>query len=499
MGEFTGPRARGVVLGVLLACTALACGNTKRAPVDEGNGEGGAASPPASGGTDAGGPFPAGSGSLGPTGGSTSTGGGESTAGAGGEPPACVDGAPCNCEDLPGVVQCQGAEASQSGQCSCPPAGDCRPSRGTCFEPCGGDARGIWVLEQTCFPGAEPAGCAGATVSGSSSSQGLVIRIVEDEPVTVLSTSSLQVRAQVPLTCLGIESVQRCVDAEYYVSPTFFMGSRPLACAASDCGDCECSGELGVYGGGGPPWQPGSDSLPFGSIATPFCVEGDTMWAGGGEVEGEPKVAYKLRRRSCVGTPQPCAERAPDQCEGSGDCQPGRCVVVGPTEHDCPGLVSETCSYSEGCEWVPGGCWGTASERCDYGYCEATPGCSWGPPEARCGGEPRFCHELTAPECDVPGCSMRTCEVPDGWSGIDAPPCERLIGAAACSKAAGCTWSGSSCVGTTTCGSQTDPAVCTMLECDVFDEPICGGIPNRPCPELSVEECAASPGCHLVW
>jgi hypothetical protein len=356
------------------------------------------------------------------------------------------------------------------------------------------------VLEETCFPGAlSGSGCAGGSIEGTSAVNDLQVVILENEGVRTYGGESMDVRAQVPLQCLGIESVNRCADATFYTSPLFFGSSSALGCESSACGYCECSGHVYGGSGSGAPWAPGDSTLAFGSISAPYCVEGDTMWAGGGEFAGEPKVAYKFRRRSCVGEPLPCAERSSEQCGMSGDCVPGRCIPDGADASFCAELsYEENCNGVPGCAWAAGGCWGTAHESCNYEYCEATPGCAWGAPNPRCGGEPARCFGREPSDCNVAGCSMRTCDVPDGWSGIDGAPCERLT-AAACSQAVGCTVSGSTCVGTAMCGAQTDATICAMLECAVYEEPKCGGQATTVCAELSVEDCRSELGCRLEW
>lgn len=488
--------------GFWLAVALAACGNTKRSPSGGAIAEGGAegAATPQS---------PGPGGAVTGTSGALAQGGAPNmAAGAAGSPQAggaagaagCIEGALCTCGELTGTLACGDAETSDDGQCSCPPANECEAPSGSCFEPCGGDALGLWVLEQTCFTGAKTGqGCAGGTVEGTSSENDLKVLILENEPVVVSGSESLALRAQVPLQCLGIETVNRCKNAQFYASPLFFGFSQPLDCEASACGFCECSGDVWGGGGSGRPWVPGAETLAFGALNVPYCVEGDTMWAGGGELAGEPKVAYKFRRRSCVGEPLPCAKRESEQCGTSGDCRPGRCMPDGGDAAVCADQsYEEYCSLEPGCKWVAGGCWGTASETCDYNYCEGTPGCSWGEPTPRCGGVPAPCYTHDLSTCSVAGCSARTCDVPDGWGGVESAPCERLT-ASACAEAAGCTVSGAACTGTATCGAQTNATVCAMLECAAYEEPMCGGHPTTSCTELSVEDCRAEPGCRLEW
>lgn len=495
----------GRIAGTAVVAAALvACGNTTRSPVEMG--EGGAqdeTNPPPRAGGGASANIAGAAGSLSDGGSSAMTAGGEDALGASGAgaAPDCIEGAACLCDDSTGTLDCGGAAASAGGQCVCPPESECRAPSGTCFEPCGGDALGLWVLEKTCFPGAETGqGCAGGAIEGTSSVSDLKLLVLENEPVSVFGSEEVELRAQVPLRCLGIDSVNRCKDAQFYASPLFFGASNPLDCQPSDCGFCECSGKASGGGGAqGAAWVPGSSTLAFGAIDLPYCVDGDVLWVGGGTVAGEPRVAYQFRRRSCLGTPTPCEQRQSDQCGSSGDCQPGRCLPDGESAPVCAELpLEESCSAYPGCKWAKGGCWGTAPDACDYRYCDGTPGCSWGTPTARCGGEPAGCYTHDASDCNVAGCSARKCDVPDGWAGIDQAPCQGLA-PSACAKAKGCTVSGASCTGTTTCAAQTDPTVCADLGCAAYDEPICGGHPTTLCSKLSVDDCRSEPGCRLEW
>jgi hypothetical protein len=279
--------------------------------------------------------------------------------------------------------------------------------------------------------------------------------------------------------------------------------SRPLACQASECGHCECADELTAsagtgYSGFGEVWQPGSTTLAFDGMKVPYCVDGDTLWAGGASADGTPKVAYQFRRKSCVGTPLPCAERQDDDC--GGDCTPGRCVAdAGGDATVCAEFAADLdqCELTNGCRWDPAGCWGAASELCAFNNCDETPGCSWGPPQARCGGEITSCFGRSLASCsDTPGCSPRTCfhELQD-----DSTSCEQLTTSASCNEAPGCTWGGTACAGVTRCSAITNLDVCTTLQCYTSEEPICAGHPTGLCSDFGVDDCHSEPGCRLEW
>jgi hypothetical protein len=443
------------------------------------------------------------------TGGGTSHGGEPPMAGAsqGGAPAVCIEGAACRCGNLTGTLHCPESaeeESAEAGECSCPAADICQGEPRRCFEPCGGNPLGVWVLEQTCFnASSDGVGCAGAFIDAVPDAADLRLEILENEPIASKGSEGLEVTARVPLPCLGIESVERCSEVSFYASPLLYTLSQALTCQASECGHCECTDRVGAYAGNGysgsgKPWQPGSTTLAFGGMEVPYCVDGDTLWAGGMSADGTPKVAYQFRRKSCSGTPLPCAEREDDEC--AGDCTPGRCLPTADGDADtCAGFAADQpqCDLTAGCGWDPEGCWGTASERCDFRNCVETPGCSWGPPQASCGGQIDNCFARSVVNCsDTPGCAPRTCynELMD-----DSAPCERLTTGAACSQAPGCTWNGTACSGVTRCGVQTDPDVCTSLECFTSEVPICGGYPTQQCSDFGVDDCHTEPGCRLEW
>lgn len=477
------------------------CGKADRSPVkppstDAGaSGAGTAAS--GNGGT------PSQSGGAGRAPGGTDGGGETAEGGAsvGGAPAACVEGAACQCGDLTGILHC---DESAEGECSCPPAEVCERTPRSCFEPCGGIPFGVWVLEQTCFnASSEGLGCEGAFIDAVATGERLRLQIFENQPLAAKGEEGVDVTAQVPLQCLGIESVERCSDVDFYAAPLLYTLSRALDCQANECGHCECSAQLTVSGGNGFPglgeaWQPGSATLSFGGMKVPYCVDGDTLWAGGVGPHGTPKVAYRFSRKSCVGTPLPCSERQEGEC-GS-HCIPGRCVAdAGGDASICAELAADLneCELTNGCRWDPAGCWGVASELCEFSNCDETPGCSWGPPQARCGGQIASCYERGVPNCsDTPGCSARTCYVERA---DESAECADLTTSAACTKAPGCTWSAASCSGVTRCSVQTDLDVCSALGCYTSEVPICGGQPTEVCSDFGVDDCQNEPFCRLEW
>jgi hypothetical protein len=503
-------RIERVVVAVLLFGAGLlvvACGKTDETPLGRAHG-GGAAAGTTTGGAGAqgvggsaigavGGSKPAGMGGLQAAGNAA---GGASDGGAA-SVPECIDGARCECGELVGTLSC--ADATDTGDCSCPSAEICEAKVVSCFEPCGGEPLGVWVLEQTCLAGARTGdGCPGGFISAVATEADLRVRILEGEAPVALGHEGLDVTMRVPLSCLGIESVNRCQDAEFYASPLLYALNKPVACKASDCGECECSGRFGATASGsfivGTPWKPGDNTLFFGAMEVPYCVDGDTLWVGGADINGTAKASYKFRRSSCVSTPTPCGQRVASNCGTDGSCYAGHCVETDSVLDGCDGLGWEQCSVTSGCEWGDTDkCFGDTAERCEFANCDATPGCSWGAPRAFCGGEPNRCSSYEDGECPgALGCARRSCVYGDGPDGDVA--CADLT-ASDCVRAVGCTWSGTSCSGVTHCWPQTDPGACSALGCFTPPSPWCLGEVTETCGDLTVDACSSLPGCRVEW
>ena len=427
-------------------------------------------------------------------------GAGEGGASEGGASSGCVEGAACRCGDLAGTVRCDDS-ADAEGECHCPDAELCEVAPRQCFEPCGGNPLGVWVLERSCVDSSsEGLDCAGAVLDAVPVEESLRVAIFENGGTQVVGGEWLDVSARVPLECLGIESVARCGEVTFYAAPLLYQLSLPLNCEANACGHCDCSASLAASPlfQRAKPWAPGDTHLAFGAVEVPYCVEGDMLWVGGVSRGGALKVSYQFRRRSCTGSPTPCSERSDDACGPS--CILGRCVTAsGGDPAQCAALEDDfvLCRLTSGCEWDPTGCRGTAAERCTFSDCDATPGCVWGESEARCGGEPTHCFQRDVATCsDSPGCAPLTCfrETRE-----DIAQCQLLTTAGDCGKAVGCTWSGNACTGVTECGKQTDADVCSTLQCQSSETPICMGFPTRVCSDFSVEDCHVEPGCRLEW
>jgi hypothetical protein len=411
--------------------------------------------------------------------------------------PGCLAGAPCTCKKLVGVTECTDAGPS----CACPPAAECSAEAETpCFEPCGGEPFGAWVVEETCFPataGTHANSACTEVAQGTGGESDLRLRILDGGDLQMRGTEAWTLNARVSLSCLQIETVNRCGDATFWSDATLFSSSSPMSCAPSACGVCECEGETisqAVSGGLG--WSRSDNLLQLGGASVAYCVQGDELWIGGNNEGSEPKVSYKFKRRSCEGTPLACAERTLEQClSPHSGCIVGTCKpVTGGMSARCAaaGSASE-CGVLSGCTWDPARCSGAAGESCEFEMCEAEPGCTWGAPRERCGGWATPCKGRDLTQCAGNGCSVRACQPL-----FDAPDCG-LLSNADCAKAPGCTLSSGAspvCAGTTACISQTDVAICTRLGCSASSH--CAGTPPD-CASLSVEACHSVSGCRIEW
>jgi hypothetical protein len=362
---------------------------------------------------------------------------------------------------------------------------DCEPAPTRCFEPCAGDPSGNWVLEEACFRGGTIAGCQGGRVSGTARDLQMSMTLGDGEVLPrVTGRVTWDIVANAPPSCLGLGTDDSCGTIPLFLGPTgplHASSSRAWlpSCEPSACGDCECAGES-------------DDDTVLSLASTPYCADGDVLWVGGAGKSGEPKVSYKFRRRSCTGTPVPCAERAAAQCALGGDCRLGRCRAASGDVPQCAEAELELhCQTIEGCVWEPQVC--TGSPRCNFATCEQVPGCSLGPPVApHCAGQASCGGSLTVDECHEPGCSVQPC-----WGDTDSVSCEDLY-QAECQRAPGCSWNGQRCAGTTRCDEQTDDDVCLALPfCDPL--PVCGGTPKRACSSLSAANCHGLSGCFLEW
>lgn len=412
----------------------------------------------------------------------------------------CLSGAPCNCGKRVGITTC---DESGESSCSCPPAAECTPGEtdDPCFEPCGGEPFGAWVLEDTCFAGGQRSAGAACTsiISGELIEADVRLRFLDGGELDLQATERWAVTAQVPLPCVGRSTVERCQDSTYAPGVTLFGSTNAVSCEANDCGFCDCAGETGgtsfqEYF----TWRRSGTMLQLGFAEFPYCVQGDEMWVGGEDGNGAPRVAYKFKKRSCTGTPVPCEERDLEACQSSESCKVGACVAsTGPNTRCDQAQSQDICEVIQGCEWQSEACTIDREANpltCTFLNCERESGCSWGEPTARCRGSAMRCPDHPVDACTSAGCAVtRSCHPGVSELGNCAG-----LSAAECANAPGCTaGTGSApCVGQARCATQTDPTVCERLGC--FAEALCTG-KVMECEEASVEECHGVDGCRIEW
>lgn len=428
-----------------------------------------------------------------PSGGASS--GGQGSGGFNG----CIDGAPCTCGTLGGVTQC----SAMGSSCSCPPAEQCKApgEAAPCFEPCGGDPFGSWVLADSCLRGKDSSlGCERSLV-GTPGANDLRIRILDGGEVEMAGTELWTVEAKATVGCLSVSSVNSCKNEKLYVDPTLFSSFSRLECAANACGVCDCKGSAtSVSGYETSNWTRQATELNLGSRIVPYCVKGDELWLGGGSYNGELRAAYKFKKKSCVGKPLACSLRTSENCAVDGTCNLGACKATGggSTPRCAAAYSQEQCGVLQGCAWDASGCSGPGPEQCNIANCEKVPGCSWGDPVERCGGQALDCSSRnpTQDDCTGGGCSLTTCQASD----TETVDCKKLTTTADCMKAPGCTVNTesttSTCTGAARCTAQTDSNVCSKLGCEVF--PACVGTTVQ-CSTLTLAKCHDVPGCRLEW
>lgn len=413
---------------------------------------------------------------------------------------SCVNGAPCNCKKLAGTVECVDGEAT----CVCPPAAECQPEAGEpCFEPCGGEPFGAWVLEDTCFAAGAftEKGCEG-TASGTAGESDLRLRILDGGGLEVHGTEAWAVNLTLPLACLGLSTTASCSFYQYTSNPLLFAYAPSSSCSPNACGACDCENTVqtaAVNSFQYANWHRDDATLYFGNTSSaPYCVQDDVLWVGGGDAAGPPKVAYKFRKQSCVGAPVPCSERTVAQCDLGDSCSLGACTATatGNALRCSAASTPAACGVLQGCSWDPEACAGEVSGSCNFETCESEPGCMFGDPVEKCGGEPIACESRGEEACSGTGCAWAICQ-PNAAEEAD---CALLARAADCTKAPGCvvapTGSATPCTGETLCTAQTSEALCTQLECIASQG--CVGTPTA-CSELTLATCATVPGCRREW
>ncbi len=423
-----------------------------------------------------------------------SSNGGSASGGANG----CLDGAPCKCGTLSGVTQC----TAMGSACSCPPADQCKPlDTSACFEPCGGEPFGAWVLVDSCFRGKDSSFGCERSITATPGQSDLRIRILDGGEFQMAGIETWTVDATASVDCFGTKSVNTCKSEDLRVQGTLLQSFDWQRCAPSACGVCECKGDLSAeVQFDSWTWSRQGNELTVGSHILPYCVKGDELWLGGTRSNGDAQAAYKFKKKSCVGKPLPCSARTQEQCSQETGCYTGICKPTGGgSSTRCASAFSQdACGVIQGCTWDPNGCTGEGFPACDIATCEKVPGCSWGDPVEQCGGFALDCSSRnpTKEECVGGGCSITNCQ----QRYLDPVDCKSLTTTADCMKAPGCTVNSDSggpvCTGTTHCTAQTDLNVCNKLSCDVYA--LCTGTTVQ-CSDLTLDTCHDVPGCRREW
>jgi hypothetical protein len=378
----------------------------------------------------------------------------------------------------------------------------------SCFEPCGGDLSGNWVLENSCFgPASTSKGVCETVISGTSTKSSLLLTASVAGELAVYGTESWSISATMSLGCRGLAAADLCSSASLLSDALLFSYTQPMSCSPNSCGACDCEAH-DVNGTIAFPLSRAVDPLLASFLRTgpftfPYCVTGDVLWIGGTAQDGTPKVSYKFRKHSCQGTTTPCAQRALAECELGQGCSRGVCTNARPgTATGCGDVTSsDGCLPEQGCLWNPNVCVGTADVSCDPTVCGIRPGCTWGAPMQRCTGI-SDCAYRTSDQCVgaglAAGCSLHVCQPPFGTTN-DQADCRLIPTAADCAKAPGCVAHPRStlapCTGQTSCSAQTSTGTCDLLACA---SQACTGT-STPCSQVPVASCASVPGCQVSW
>jgi hypothetical protein len=377
-------------------------------------------------------------------------------------------------------------------------ADECSRAGAPCFEPCGGDPFGNWIVEAGCLTGGGlETDCTGASVEGTLRELNLRLTFDADGGLEVSGREAWDLAVRAPRACLDLDDAEPCDQGVLFTSPQLFASSRSvIACQREACGSCECSGvpdggttigRLRWIASGTRLTLDGGSSL----VNVPYCVEGDVLFLGGDDTSGQSRVAYKFRKRSCRKTTPPCSSRTLEECESTEDCRQGTCFRAPGFAGFCEGLAELQCAETPDCLWEPNQCGTTGGPGCDFHRCEQMAGCELGPPAPRCTGT-AWCG-FDVEDCNEPGCSIQNCAT----LGEDVTSCEELGDPALCVRGIGCSHNGVNCEGTTRCSAQTDETACSFLGCSW--KSYCGGAPARSCSELTVDECHTLRGCTAEW
>jgi hypothetical protein len=429
-------------------------------------------------------------------------------------PVDCVPGQPCSCGTAAqGVTGC-GYYASY---CDCASCRDSWPAEGegtACFEPCGGDPYGSWVLDHSCLRSNRTSDgtCDVYTHSGDNTidaqlvANPLHLTFQVGGGLLVGGGESWTLEQEYSAGCAGAPAPpcnQQSVRAWPSNSFTGLYEKNLTTVCTESCGGCSCEanywyGDLSSPNSSSWTRDNATISLEFPwSSAQPIshCVQGNELWLSLPSDNTDVTLAYHFKKQSCIGTPTPCIQRGVADCEIGGYCSLGACQAT--TGTNCSAVHSkDVCNTTPGCNWNEAACMGTAPSACDLAKCGGEPGCAWHEPVQRCAGTATSCTGRAQSACTASlGCTYTVCQ-----SYSNQPECWMITSTSGCSAVVGCyaldQTDGDQCGGTAApCSQQTNPGGCTSVGCNAT--PACTGTPTS-CASLSVADCPNQPGCAVT-
>jgi hypothetical protein len=302
-------------------------------------------------------------------------------------------GQPCTCDDgRSGTTGCTlHSEDSElyDSTCHCsgliPSTATCPwPDAGApCFEPCGGEPVGSWEFDSACFQTVhsdDGSGCAQSIVMTPGTGT-IHLDLLDNGVVQGAISVAWSQDSRITPRCLwGYSATVDMCDASLdFYSTTLWFQSPDVTCrGGSGCGRCSCRSDDSMRDEAkyfDSTWSRSDTTLKLPTASLPYCVQGNSMWIGGGT-----KVAYKLKKVACQGTPVGCSARTQAQCALGTGCRWGTCQATGTgSQSKCAAAVtSDACGVIQGCNWNSTLCVGTAPTTCDTSSC-TSPGCAWAP------------------------------------------------------------------------------------------------------------------------
>ncbi|HKQ69205.1 MAG TPA: hypothetical protein VJT73_07695 [Polyangiaceae bacterium] len=397
----------------------------------------------------------------------------------------CEFATPCLCADgRTGKTACVDDVVS----CSCESCPAFAPRPAPPFDACGGEPFGTWLLQAI------------GTDGVSLKLVGLLSDDVTRCPA-VLTTPAVTPNVRFDLRDGGalefvtdgasstLQVLDSCVMAKANCGSIAASGGR---CSKEGCGVCSCP-LYGIAGQRQGTWTRSSSTLSFwlDGVNTPassdYCVKGEQM-----NLRDESGALFTYQRVLKSGAPTACAARAPDECSKGRGCHVGACT--GGTK--CLDAITPgTCTNRMGCTWANDVCSGTAPPACDLAEFDEVPGCRFeSQTTAKCAGVPKPCSQATEQECKA----TKGCEAAFGCAGDGTIDCSQFTGACGvCNAIRGCSCASSGeCSGSPTCDMQPDANLCGQAANCTWSASLCKGN-AAACETLSIEQCAAMPGCHL--